>query len=290
MQSPTLPLPDTLPSLRVSNNPNRLSIQFSFDEIKNGLWKQAPYKTKDDKKTIFILWSDLREVTEEVCPDLHTRVVETKGSPKELVEEATEALDKIYINSNNTLKLVFLDKTKCTVHIPGLKNKTLTEVYKWIKDTNQDLTVLGDLCFSGIVDLDGNWSENDEERAAALAKYIYARKVSNNKFHVVFAPTPTDTNATKITRKATARAARQQAATEGGSDTDPDIPPISQLPGSAAENERRRAIKSTVTLPALGSDDPIGLAPKMNHRNLRSCPPLLVKHLQNHTNIQEEHN
>ncbi|KAI9342918.1 hypothetical protein BDR26DRAFT_933425 [Obelidium mucronatum] len=26
-------------------------------------------------------------------------------------------------------------KTKCTVHISGLKNKTLTEVLKWIKDT-----------------------------------------------------------------------------------------------------------------------------------------------------------
>ncbi|KAI9317822.1 hypothetical protein BDR26DRAFT_1016274 [Obelidium mucronatum] len=63
--------------------------------LKNGLWKQAPYKTLDDKKTIFILWSDLREVTKELCPDLHQRVMETKGSPKELVEEATEALDKM---------------------------------------------------------------------------------------------------------------------------------------------------------------------------------------------------
>ncbi|KAI9326074.1 hypothetical protein BDR26DRAFT_1013579 [Obelidium mucronatum] len=145
-------------------------------------------------------WSDLREL----CPDLHQRVMETKGAPKELVEEATEALDKIYINSNNTLKLVFFDKTKCTVQIPGLKIKYLT---------NQDLTALEDLCFSGIVDIDGNCSENDEERIAALAKYIY-EKFSNNKYHVVFAPTPADTNATKIAKKATACAARQQAANE----------------------------------------------------------------------------
>ncbi|KAI9326068.1 hypothetical protein BDR26DRAFT_1013575 [Obelidium mucronatum] len=146
-------------------------------------------------------WSDLREL----CPDLHQRVMETKGAPKELVEEATEALDKIYINSNNTLKLVFFDKTKS----------------------------LEDLCFSGIVDIDGNCSENDEERIAALAKYIYARKVSNNKYHVVFAPTPADTNATKIAKKATAC--------------------------SAAENKRIRAIKSKISIPLLGSDDHIGL-------------------------------
>ncbi|KAI9341095.1 hypothetical protein BDR26DRAFT_971350 [Obelidium mucronatum] len=83
-----------------------------------------------------------------------------------------------------TLKLVFLDKTKCTVHIPGLKNKTLTEVYKWIKDTNQDLTALEDLCFSGIVDLDGNQSDNNAKRIAALAKYIYGSMSSKQRCQV----------------------------------------------------------------------------------------------------------
>ncbi|KAI9342928.1 hypothetical protein BDR26DRAFT_1006585 [Obelidium mucronatum] len=193
------PLPGTLPFLRVSNNP----IQFL------------------DKKTIFILWSDLREVTKELCPDLHQRVLETKGSPKELVEEATEALEKMlrYINSNNTLKLVFLDKTKCTVHIPGLNNKSQPEVYKWIKDTNQDLTALEDLCFSGIL-------EKFQTTSTMLLSCGTSSSLLGNL---------------------------------GGIGVSRSIPPISQLPGSAAENKRRRAIKSKISFPLLGSDDPIGL-------------------------------
>ncbi|KAI9327791.1 hypothetical protein BDR26DRAFT_1012597 [Obelidium mucronatum] len=238
MQSPPLP------AIRVNNDPDILSIKFSFDEIKSGSWKEAPYKAKDNKKTIWILWSDLREVTSKLLPDLHQKVIYTKGSPDELVKEACEALEKMlrYINSNQTLKLAFFEKTKCTVHIPGLQHKTLQDVFKWIKDTNQDLTALEDLCFSGILDLDGKRSENDEERAMALAKYIYARKNSNNKFHVVFAPTPADTNATKITNKATVHATRQASASVV--DTEQDIPSISKLPGSASENKHTRVFKN----------------------------------------------
>ncbi|KAI9326071.1 hypothetical protein BDR26DRAFT_1013577 [Obelidium mucronatum] len=167
-------------------------------------------------------WSDLREL----CPDLHQRVMETKGAPKELVEEATEALDKIYINSNNTLKLVFFDKTKS----------------------------LEDLCFSGIVDIDGNCSENDEERIAALAKYIYARKVSNNKYHVVFAPTPADTNATKIAKKATACAARQQAANEFCKANPTPAPPGSAKTTPAAG--KTASPKTLTTSAAKATTDP----------------------------------
>ncbi|KAI9323004.1 hypothetical protein BDR26DRAFT_317023 [Obelidium mucronatum] len=189
-----------------------------------------------------------------VLPDLHQKVIYTKGSPHELVKEACEALEKIlrYINSNQTLKLVFFEKTKCTVHIPGLQHKSLQDVFKWIKDTSQDLSALEDLCFSGILDLDGKRSENDEERAIALAKYIYARKNSNNKFNVVFAPTPADTNATKITskdtnankitNKATVHATRQASASVV--DTEQDIPSIIKLPGSASENKHTRVFKN----------------------------------------------
>ncbi|KAI9341094.1 hypothetical protein BDR26DRAFT_971348 [Obelidium mucronatum] len=72
-----------------------------------------------------------------------------------------------------------------------------------------------------------------------LAVYVqeHTRKVSNNKYHFVFAPIPADTNATKIAKKATARAARQQAANEK----------------TGLEEQ------SKISFPLLGSDDPIGL-------------------------------